>query len=118
MGNRYEYPQKNSTGLVTNDDASLMLIANPGLTMFVNIININISVYEAAAGGGGVLEIKDTNGGIIYKMNVDGVKDFNLDWGEEGLKVGPNVGVQATVSGAQTKQASVSVSIAGHVSFR
>lgn len=118
MSNRIEYPQVSSSGVATNDDASLDLVSNPGTTMFVNITRINISVYEAAAGGGGVAEIKDTDGNIIYKINADGVKDISLNYGYEGLKKGPNVGVQVVVSGAQTKQASVSVAIMAHLSFR
>lgn len=119
MSSRYEYSQVNKTGIVDNDtDAHIDLVANPGSTMFVYIERLSLSVFVAAAGGGGIAEVRDTDGNIIKTINVDGVKDVVFDWGDEGLKVGPNVGIQVSVSGAQTKQASVSVALAGHLAFR
>lgn len=118
MSNRYEYPQVNVAGQVTNTDASLDLVTNPGTDMFVCIERLSLSVFVAASGGGGIAEVRDTDGNIIKTINVDGVKDISFDWGDEGLKIGPNVGIQVSVSGGQTKQASVSIGLAGHLSFR
>jgi hypothetical protein len=118
MSDRYEYPQVSAFGAATEDDGHVDLVANPGTVTYVCIEHMNISVYEAAAGGGGVAEIKDTDGDLIYSVNADGVKDIPLEFGEEGLKIGPNKGIQLVVSGAQTKQASVSVALTGHLSTR
>lgn len=118
MSERYEYPQVSASGVVNNETASLDLVTNPGSAMFVYIEQLTMSVFIAASGSGGIAEIKDTNGGVIYTINTDGVKDINLEFGEEGLKVGPGVGIQLVVSGAQTKQASVSAALTGHLAFR
>src|SRR3990167_4429332 len=89
MSQRLEYTQLNEAVTVTNDDASKDLVATPGSGIYVYIEKLNISVYEAAIGGGGVIGIIDTLGASIYKTNADGVKDISLDFGEEGLMVGP-----------------------------
>ncbi|TAL13928.1 hypothetical protein EPN95_04545 [Patescibacteria group bacterium] len=118
MSNRYEYPQINAAGQATNEGASVDLVSNPGSTMFVYIEKLDLSVFKAASGGGGIAEVKDTDGNVIYTISVDGVKDIPLDFGEEGLKVGPGVGIQLAVSGAQSEQASVSAALSGHLAFR
>src|SRR3990167_2669790 len=106
MSSRYEYPQVSVSGQATNEDASVDLVSNPGSTMFVYIEKLDLSVFKASSGGGGIAEIKDTDGNVIYTINTDGVKDISLDFGEEGLKIGPNLGIQLAVSGAQSGQAS------------
>lgn len=117
MSSKYQYSQINESGIVTNEAASLELVANPGSARYIKMEKFAISVYEAAQGGGGTLEIKDTLGNTIYKMNVDGIKDFSIDFGDEGREVGPGVGLQAQVANAATKQASVSVAVIGHTTF-
>jgi hypothetical protein len=117
--NRYEYPQVSSYGQVTNDSNALELVSSPGTTLILYIERITISVFEAAVGGGGILEIKELDSGdVIYTINVDGIKDLTLDWGQEGMQLAVSNGVQVVVSGAQTKQASVSLAFKGHKSFR
>ena len=119
MSNRYEYAQVNAAGIVNNDEAGAVdLVENPGTGQYIYIEKLTVSVYEAAEGGGGIVEILDTGGGVVWRVNADGIKDVALTFGEEGLRVGPGVGIQATVSGAQTKQASASVSLTGHIGFR
>ena len=119
MSNRYEYAQVNGSGIISNDDAaSVELVANPGTGQYIYIEKLTVSIYEAAEGGGGIVEILDTGGGIVWRVNADGVHSESLSFGEEGLRVGPDVGIHGTVSGAQTKQASASVSVVGHIGFR
>lgn len=118
MSNRYEYSQVNASAQVTNESASADIITNPGSAVYICIERVVFSVYEAAVGGGGICELKDTNGNVIYTINVDGVKDVTLDFGDDGLKKGPGVGLQAALSGASVKQASVSVAVSGHLTFR
>lgn len=118
MSNKYKYQQISATGQVTNAAASLEIVSNPGSDIYLSIEKANFSVFEAAIGGGGICELKDTDGNVLYTFNVDGVKDIPLDWGDEGLEIGPGKGLQFVVSGADTKQASVSIAIHAHISFQ
>lgn len=118
MSNKHQYTQKNNSGIVDNDTASFELISNPGSVTYVMIERLVCSVVEAAQGGGGICEIKDTIGDVIYSFNVDGIKDISFDFGDEGRRVGPNSSVSAVVSGAGSKQAKVSVAIAAHITFK
>ena len=113
------YRQANGYGAVTNDDASLDVIAGKtGTGIYLHIENIAFSVYEQAEGGGGWFRIQGTEGSVIYTADADTVKDFTLNWGEEGVAIAENEGIQIVVGGGQTKQASVSVAISAHWSFR
>jgi hypothetical protein len=118
MSSRYQYPQFNEVGEVTNSSASLELVASPGSALYLNVERVAISVYRAAVGGGGIARLQDTSGNTIYTVNADGVKDVSLDLGDEGFQIGPNVGIQLVVGGAQGEQASVSCAISGHLTFR
>lgn len=125
----------NGRAILTNDDASDNVIPElSGHTQTVrDLISQHmsqtknfylylekgkISVYKAAEGSGGILELADTNGGVFDRINVDGVKDILLDYGTEGLKVSTDtdIGIQALVTGATT-QASVSVALIGHLAL-
>lgn len=114
MSNPIKYPQFNAKGEVTNEAASLDLVASPGTAMYLNIERITISVYRAAVGGGGIVRLLDTNGNILYTTNADGVKDIPITWGDEGLQIGPGVGIQLITANAQGEQASASCVILGH----
>ena len=114
MTTRFDAPQLQVVGQVTNAAASLDLVTEQGSDTYIYLEKVNFSVWLAAIGGGGVCELKDTDGNIVYKFNVDGIKDPALDWGDEGLRIGPGVGLQAVVSGAANAQASVSISLNGH----
>lgn len=118
MSSRYQYPQVNETGEVTNSSASLDLVPNPGTALYVNIERVVLSVYKAAAGGGGIVRLQDTDGVVLYTVNADGAKDVTLDFGDEGLQLGPNKGVQLITSGAASEQASASCVLSGHLTFR
>jgi hypothetical protein len=118
MSDRVQYPQVNFAEEVTNDSASADLVSNPGETMYVYLERAVISVFQAASGGGGYVRLQDTDGNNIHTINADGVKDVTLDFGTEGIRLGPNVGLQLITAGAQSKQASASISGSGHLSFR
>ena len=118
MSSRYEYPQVNATGEVSNDAGSLDLVSNPGSVLYLYLDRLNISVFRAASGGGGYVRVQDTDGSHVWTVNADGVKDVSLNWGDEGLKLGPGVGLQVVTAGAQSDQASASVSVAAHLAFR
>ena len=115
--NKNGHPWYTAVGTVTEDDASLELVAAGAVTnLYRYIEKLSFSVYKAAIGGGGILEIRDTDGNIFWTINVDAVKDIHLDWGEEGVKVSnvKNLGLEAVLSGAGT-QASVSIGVSGHL---
>lgn len=118
MSSRYEYPQFNAVGTVSNETGSLTLVAEPGPTLYLYVEKISISVFSAAVGGGGVVRVQDTLGNNVWTVNADGVKDVILSFGEEGVRVGQGVGLVAVTADAGGNQASASVGVAGHLSFR
>jgi len=122
MSDKYEYPQINGVGEVTEDAASLdLILAKHGprkvsYDLYLYVERIHFSVYKAAIGGAGICELKTIDGGdVVYTINVDDIKEVDIDWGDEGVKVSDtkDCGLQAVVSGGDT-QASVSVGIAAH----
>ena len=111
-----KYVQLSGVKILTHDNAAGNIIPNPKQNLKLYIERLIVSVYEAAIGGDGILEISDTKGNVIWRLNVDGVKDFDLPFGDLGTKVSEdiNVGVQAMLSGAST-QASVSIAVMAHL---
>ena len=115
-------PAANASGIVTEEAACLQLIDatnKHAAGLYLYIEKINISVYVAAVGGAGLLTIQTDDAAWAWTMDTDSVKDFPIDWGEAGVKIGTltNPGLQAFVSGADT-QASVSVGITAHYDRR
>jgi len=123
MSDKYEYPQVNATGIVEEDAASLQLIPTThgprqvSYDLYLYIEKISFSIYKAAIGGAGICTIQTNEGDVVWTINVDGIKDFPVDWGDEGVRVSDtkDPGLQAVVSGADT-QGSISVGIVGHYS--
>lgn len=118
MANRYENMQASGVAEVSNSSASATLIASPGSTLYLYLESLSYSVSRAATGGGGELIIQDTNGTVVWRANADGAKDFGVPLGEEGLRLGPGVGLQVSVGNAQGEQATASVAAVGHYAFR
>ena len=111
-----KYVQLNGFNILDHDNAADAIIPAPNQDLYLYIEKLVVSVYEPAIGGSGILEISDTMGNVFWRLNVDGVKDFELDFGSEGQKVGEDVdvGMQALLSGANT-QAGVSIAIIAHL---
>lgn len=118
MSDRTLYKQINEVGEVTNDSASLDLVDNPGEDTYINIERVMISVFKAASGGGGIVRLQDTDGEHIHTISGDGVGSVPLDFGEEGLQIGPNKGIQVITGNANGEQASASCSLSGHLTTR
>lgn len=118
MANRYENMVVSAASEVDNSSGSATLVEAPGPTLYLWIERLNISVSKAATGGGGEVIVQTTAGTVIYRVNADGVKDVPLNWGDEGLRVGPGVGLQAVTANAQGNQATASVAVSGHLAFR
>jgi len=118
MSDRYEYPQVNGYANLTNEAASADLISNPGTGIYLYLERGNLSVHKMAADIGGKCELKDTNGNVIFTIDTDSLRDVPLNFGDEGIKLGPEVGLQAVVSGGGIEQASVAVALSGHLAFR
>ena len=117
MKDGLDYPAIDLTGIVDNNEASLDIYeAVEGIYLWIDVVNM--SVFEPAIGGGGVLELKTTEGISIFKWNVDGVKDVPSLKFSHGYEIGPNIGVQMVLSGANTKQAGCSMLISGRKSFQ
>lgn len=117
MSDRYRYSQWSAYGEATNDTGAVELISNPGSATYLYIEKGIVSVYKPAAGAGGVVQLKDTLGNVIWQTNADGVKDVELNFGDTGLQVGPDKGLQLITAGAGTAQASASVALTGHYGY-
>ena len=114
-------PQLTANVIVDNETASQDLITEPTIVNtggnYLYMERLIVSVYSPSHGGG-MLELKDSTGDVKWRTNVDGVKDLNLDFGEQGLYIGQNTGLKAVVSGSQGENAGVSVIFLGHTSNR
>ena len=116
MSNKAQFTQVYAYGDVENENANLELLAMQTANTYLYIEKLTLSVYEAAIGEGGKCQIIDTSGNVFKTVNTDGVKDLQFDWGNYGIRIDEiNAGLQAVVSGAQTKQASVSITLKGHL---
>ena len=116
MSNKSQFTQVYAYGDVENESANLELLAMQTANTYLYIEKLTLSVYEAAIGGGGKCQIIDTSGNVFKTINTDGIKDLPLDWGPYGIRINTlGAGLQAVVSGAVTKQASVSVTLKGHL---
>ncbi len=116
---RVDYPQKNGSGEVTNASGQVELVADtPGSVMYLFMEKLTISVYKAATGGGGTVQVKETDGTVIWETDADTPKDFSLDWGSDGLLIGQDSGIQVITANASTAQASAWVGFKGHLSFQ
>lgn|SRR3990167_3061030 len=118
MSDRHAYQQVNAVGDVTNSSAQIDLVTTPGDVTYINVERLVVSVYKAASGGGGYIQIKDTGGNPVFTVPADGVGVYPMDWGDEGFQIGPDLGLQAITAGAATEQASASVAFAGHKTLR
>jgi hypothetical protein len=116
MTSKAQFTQVYGYGNVTNDAASLDIVAAPGNGLHIYIEKLYLNVYEPAIGSGGICKLIDTNGVEYFPVNVDGVKEISFDFGNYGWRIPTaNVGLQLVVSDANTKQASVSVILKGHL---
>lgn len=112
------YPSIDETGIVSNDAASLDIVSAPGSGQRIRLNHIAFSVIESAIGGGGICQLRDTDGTNIYKFNVDGIKDISIPFGKVGKEIAENKGLQFVVYGAATKQAEVQIALSGYKSFQ
>ena len=118
MSDKYRYPQFNGFGEVSNTNAQVEIVASPGETMYAYIEHMAFSIHEAAQGGGGKLRLQDSNGNKIWETDANGVKAEPIPLGDEGIRIGPDAGIHAVVYGAGSKQATATVAVTGHLSFR
>ena len=117
MSNKFMYPQVSAYGEVTNVAASNQVIA-ARTDMYLSVERITFSIYEQAEGGGGLFRIQGTEGTVVYTSDADTVKDLPIDFGPEGVELPISEGLEIIVYGAQTKQASVSIAVTAHRSFK
>ena len=102
---------------LTNAIASDDLITSSGADEVIVMEQVNISVYKAAEGGGGEVQIVDTAGSVLLRVDADSVKDIpTKDYGT-GFRIAAGNGVQARAVGAGIVEASASVQITGYQSF-
>ncbi len=112
----YQYEEWCATKHLTNADAQLDIKEAPGSDRFLVIENITISVHEPAIGGGGKLKFINTeDGGDVWEIDVNGIKDISIPLGWKEMDV--NQGLQAILYGAGINQASVWVSVTGYIFY-
>jgi hypothetical protein len=99
---------------LTDDNVSGQLVSDCADGMYMFIDRIEVSVYKASSSVDGILEILDSAGNWVWTLNVGSVKERQFEFGNEGLNVGMNTGIQALLSGAST-QASVSIAVIYHL---
>lgn len=118
MSRRHENMVVTGIAELSNESASVQLVAQPGSTLYLFLERLDISVSKAATGGGGEIIVKNSTGDTVWRVNADGVKDVSLNWGEEGVRTGPGEGLVAVTANAQGNQAQASVAFVGHLAFR
>lgn len=118
--NRYPSAYATLTNETAVDDLIDRATSRPWSKYYLWLDKITIAVSKAAIGGAGILEIRtlpaeqqDTV--TVWTMDVSSVKEFVLDFGENGVQVESELGLglQALVSGAD-EQATVSIAVEAH----
>ena len=110
----YRFNELVETANLTHADASGVVHEVCTENLYFRVKKMELTVYKAAQGEGGILQILDTNGVEIWALPVDSVYNKTFDFGKKGLLIGQNVGIQAILSGADT-QASIWLCIIGHI---
>jgi hypothetical protein len=119
FNNRTLNPHVSGYGEVSNSNAALTLVPASVIggssKTKIHPTNIIVSVITAAVGGGGILQLRNTNGTVFMAVDVNsvGVKP-SITLGREGIDVGEGVGIDAVVSGAVTTQATVWIAMSGY----
>lgn len=116
--NRIQYPQFSTSAEVTNETGVVDVKAAVGTDTYIKIERILLSIFRAATGGGGTVQLISTLGTVIYTTNADGVKDVSFDFGPEGYQVPVGLGLQLLSANAGGEQASASLLIKGHTTPR
>jgi len=117
MSKPWEYPQVAYAWQIDNETASADLDDAQTTGMHLYIEHIRIDVHKAAAGGSGIIEIRDMDTGgenFQVKVDADAVNNFGYDFGEYGY----GEHLEVILHSAVTTQASLSVTIKGHNSFQ
>jgi len=110
----YRFNELAETVNLTHTDTSAVVHKACTDDLYFRVKKMELTVYKAAQGGGGILQILDTNGVEIWAMPVDSVYNYTFEFGKKGLSIGQNVGVQVLLSGA-TEQASIWLCVIGHL---
>ena len=106
---------QSGSGIVTDGDKVLELIADPCAGKILRITRINIAVAVPATGGNGLLAFSATGGDTFHTMDADSVKETVLDYGELGFPLAEGLGLTGLVASAVTNDASVSISAVGYL---
>ena len=116
MSKDYEFPELNRTVIVDNETGMQPVIAeSSGYYQYAK--RIDYAVFEPSVENG-IMEIRNTNGDVLWTVNTDGVQVHHLEWGDTGYEVATGDELQVLVSGSVERQASVSVKVSGYKSFQ
>lgn len=116
------YLDRSASVIVTNDDNGKILVAEPISTAvdyewWLWLDELSYAVFEPSVEGG-TLEIIDQDGDARWTINTDSIKEGTVEFGHDGLRIGQNGYLTASVANSPVKQASVSLSIKAHATRR
>lgn len=112
------YLDRSTVAQVSNDENGITLVAEPLSTdadynWWLFLDEINYAVWDPSVEGG-TFEIVDQDGTVRWKINTDSVKENTVSFGIDGIRVGQNGYLVASVANSPIKQASISISIKAH----
>lgn len=106
----------NGAATVSDGAATATLLAAPGANKITRVQKVMLVVETAAAGGGGVVQLKDgASGTVIFQADADALGFFPLDFGDEGYPLSTNNLLQLVVASAVTTQAKAFAMATGFV---
>ena len=114
--------------MLDNDDPEMTIVSETtnlpsGSTsysdtlQYLRVQNLNLTVYQAAKGGGGKLKIFDqaSTNTQYWIFDVNGVKDIPLSFGEVGIAWAFERNIKLVLYGAAVEQAKVCVGLTGYI---
>ena len=104
-------PGINGYGQVTNDSAAVILCTNTKNSVVLKVRSVSLIVNQAAKGGEGIIQLRG-DGIPFLSVPVNNEKVIPpIDFGSDGLALPAGVGIDAVVSGANIRQASVTIAV-------
>lgn len=115
-----QYIKRSKQGVINNISGSLflMLTVEDETDDEYHLLNrtLNMSITQAATGGGGIIEIRDSNGIFIKDWDADTIKNISWDSGELGEHLTTATGLEIIVYGAAIENAYLSINWRGFIS--
>jgi len=112
-GSRYQNQQGTASPANGSDVTKTIIAGVSGKKVYCTRAFLNVTL--AAAGGGGIVKLRDGDSGTVFlQMDANSVASYQFDFGDTGYELTTGNGLQAEVSGAVTTQATVLVTALGY----